>query len=81
MFPKILGKPPNHPFKDGISMIFTIHFGGKIPLFLEPTSILGLSLDIWTLGPQHLVVGGFCWNTEGFGKKHRHGNGELVISA
>ena len=33
-------KPPNHPILIGLSTIFTMHFGGKITLFLE-TPILG----------------------------------------
>ena len=34
MFPKIMGKPPNHPILIGCSIIFTIHFGGKkTPIF------------------------------------------------
>ena len=33
-FPKIVGVfHPNHPFWQGFSIIFTIHFG--VPLFLE----------------------------------------------
>ena len=34
--PKIWVFPPNHPILIGFSIheIFTIHFGGKIPLFL-----------------------------------------------
>ena len=31
MFPKIGVGPPNHPFLIGFSIVFTIHFGGKIP--------------------------------------------------
>ena len=30
-----MGKPPNHPILIGFSIIFTIHFGGKKPYFLE----------------------------------------------
>ena len=33
VFPKIM-VPPNHPILIVVSIIFTIHFGGKIPLFL-----------------------------------------------
>jgi len=34
VFPKIVGKfPPNHPSLIGISIIFTIHFGGFPPIF------------------------------------------------
>ena len=32
---KSCGKPPNHPILIGLSIIFTIHFGGFSPLFLE----------------------------------------------
>ena len=32
--PKIMVKPPNHPILIGFSIIFTIHFGGKILPFL-----------------------------------------------
>ena len=34
MFPKIGGKPPKSSILIGFSSIFTIHFGGKILLFL-----------------------------------------------
>ena len=33
--PKIMGPPPKSSILIGFSIIFTIHFGGNIPLFLE----------------------------------------------
>ena len=34
VFPKNRGGPPKSSILVGVSIIFTIHFGGKIPLFL-----------------------------------------------
>ena len=35
----------NHPFLIGFSIIFTIHFGGKIPLFLGSYPFSGATVD------------------------------------
>ena len=43
--PKNMGKPPNHPCFLGFSIIFTIHFGGKLPIF-GSTPIALSNLDL-----------------------------------
>ena len=54
VFPKIM-VPPNHPFVHRIgTIIFTIHFGGKIPLFWKETPIIYLHQiwgESWTIIP------------------------------
>ena len=49
VFPKIMGKPPKSSILIEFSIIFTIHFGGKLPLFLVQHPY-GFSWILGTLG-------------------------------
>ena len=62
MFPKIM-VPPNHPILIGFSIIFTIHFGGKSPIFGN-IRIVRLEFTLaepWVCTSQRPFSTGFHW--------------------
>ena len=62
--PKIEENPPNHPFAHRVwTIIFTIHFGGKMPLFLG-WHLFGWIIDI--LFEKVFDVFRFCFLSQKF---------------
>ena len=49
------GTPKTMDFVFGVSIIFTIHFGGKIPLFLETPIHIYIYLPRTQMGPLVLI--------------------------
>ena len=68
VFPKIGVGPPNHPFVHRVfHEIFTIHFGGKIPLFWEHPYTLEFVEDLsktflWLFTKSRCPGPGGAWN-------------------
>ena len=81
MFPKIGGFPPKSSILIGLSLIFTIHFGGKSPVVGKHPAISNLGGCAWPAcqGFQCLQPWCQCWDAENLPCVYRLGGEKLPV--